>query len=207
VLADRLSEFVTLWVVIDPIGSLPVFLAIAARRSREDARVIAIHAVLVAFGILVFFTILGQFLLQQINVPLTAFQIAGGIVLFIFALQMIFGEAKAENDDALAAQSPKQAAVFPLAIPAIASPGAMLAVVLLTDDARHNIVDQSMTILVVAVVLAIQLALFFAAKRIEYWIGPSGTSVISRVMGTILAAVAVTEVLDGVSTWLQIPLP
>ena len=64
-----------------------------------------------------------------------------------------------------------------------------------------------MTILVVAVVLAIQLALFFAAKRIEYWIGPSGTSVISRVMGTILAAVAVTEVLDGVSTWLQIPLP
>ncbi len=206
-LADRLSEFVTLWVVIDPIGSLPVFLAIAARRSREDARVIAIHAVLVAFGILVFFTILGQFLLQQINVPLTAFQIAGGIVLFIFALQMIFGEAKAENDDALAAQSPKQAAVFPLAIPAIASPGAMLAVVLLTDDARHNIVDQSMTILVVAVVLAMQLALFFAAKRIEYWIGPSGTSVISRVMGTILAAVAVTEVLDGVSTWLQIPLP
>ena len=206
-LADRLSEFVTLWVVIDPIGSLPVFLAIAATRSRQDARVIAIHAVLVAFGILVFFTILGQFLLQQINVPLTAFQIAGGIVLFIFALQMIFGEAKAENDDALAAQSPKQAAVFPLAIPAIASPGAMLAVVLLTDDARHNIVDQSMTIVVVAVVLAIQLALFFAAKRIEYWIGPSGTSVISRVMGTILAAVAVTEVLDGVSTWLQIPLP
>ncbi len=206
-LADRLSEFVTLWVVIDPIGSLPVFLAIAARRSREDARVIAIHAVLVAFGILVFFTILGQFLLQQINVPLTAFQIAGGIVLFIFALQMIFGEAKAENDDALAAQSPKQAAVFPLAIPAIASPGAMLAVVLLTDDARHNIVDQSMTILVVAVVLAIQLALFFAAKRIEYWIGPSGTSVISRVMGTILAAVAVTEVLDGIATWLRIPLP
>ena len=206
-LADRLSEFVTLWVVIDPIGSLPVFLAIAATRSRQDARVIAIHAVLVAFGILVFFTILGQFLLQQINVPLTAFQIAGGIVLFIFALQMIFGEAKAKNDDALAAQSPKQAAVFPLAIPAIASPGAMLAVVLLTDDARHNIVDQSMTILVVAIVLAIQLALFFTAKRIEYWIGPSGTSVISRVMGTILAAVAVTEVLDGVSAWLQIPLP
>lgn len=206
-LADRLSEFVTLWVVIDPIGSLPVFLAIAAARSKQDARTIAIHAVLVAFGILVFFTILGQFLLQQINVPLTAFQIAGGIVLFIFALQMIFGEAKAEKDDTLAAQSPKQAAVFPLAIPAIASPGAMLAVVLLTDDARHNIVDQSMTIVVVAIVLAIQLALFFAAKRIEYWIGPSGTSVISRVMGTILAAVAVTEVLDGVSTWLQIPLP
>ena len=206
-LADRLSEFVTLWVVIDPIGSLPVFLSIAATRPRQDAGTIAIHAVLVAFGVLVFFTILGQFLLQQINVPLTAFQIAGGIVLFIFALQMIFGEPKTEKDDALAAQSPKQAAVFPLAIPAIASPGAMLAVVLLTDDARHNIVDQSMTILVVAVVLAIQLALFFAAKRIEYWIGPSGTSVISRVMGTILAAVAVTEVLDGVSTWLQIPLP
>lgn len=206
-LADRLSEFVTLWVVIDPIGSLPVFLAIATARSKQDARTIAIHAVLVAFGILVFFTILGQFLLQQINVPLTAFQIAGGIVLFIFALQMIFGEAKAEKDNTLATPSPKQAAVFPLAVPAIASPGAMLAVVLLTDDARHNIVDQSMTIVVVAVVLAIQLALFFAANRIEYWIGPSGTSVISRVMGTILAAVAVTEVLDGFSTWLKIPLP
>ena len=95
----------------------------------------------------------------------------------------------------------------PLATPAIASPGAMLAVVILTNDSRHDIVDQGMTILVVAVVLAIQLLLFFAAKKIEGKIGPSGTSLISRIMGTILAAVAVTEVLDGISAWLKLPLP
>jgi multiple antibiotic resistance protein len=207
VFQDKLSEFLTLAVVIDPLGSLPVYLAIVGARSKQDARTIAVHAVIVAFFVLVFFVIAGQVILQQINVPLTAFQIAGGIVLFLFALGMIFDQAAEEKEEALAKQSPRQAAIFPLAIPAIASPGAMLAVVLLTDDARHKIADQALTVVVIAAILLFQLMLLFAARRLENVIGRAGTSVISRVMGTILAAVAVTEVLDGFSTWLQLPLP
>ncbi len=206
-LQERLSEFVTLWVVIDPIGSLPVFLAVAASRSETDCRVIALHSVLAAFGVLVFFIVAGQLLLPALGVPLTAFQIAGGIVLFLFALSMIFGPSKVDEDESLARQSPRQAAIFPLAIPAIASPGAMLAVVLLTNDARDDLPDQAMTVGVVIVVLAAQYVLFRLARPIERRIGGAGTSVLSRVMGTILASVAVTEVLDGVSTWLKLPLP
>jgi len=207
VFQERLSEFMTLAVVIDPLGSLPVYLAIAGTRSRREARAIAVHAVIVAFCVLLFFVVAGQVILQQINVPLTAFQIAAGIVLFLFALGMIFDQAEHSKEALLAKQSPRQAAVFPLAIPAIASPGAMLAVVLLTDNARHNIADQAQTVVVIAVILLIQLMLLFIAKRVENLIGRAGTSVISRVMGTILAAVAVTEVLDGFSTWLKLPLP
>lgn len=202
---DRLSEFITLWVVIDPIGSLPIFLRVAAARPTKDDHTIALYAVLTAFAVLLFFIVLGQLLLQAIDVPLTAFQIAGGIVLFLFALDMIFGEPKA--DDAVAKKLPKEAAIFPLAVPSIASPGAMLAVVLLTDDARHNIVDQTWTVGVVAVVLFLQFLLLLSAQTIESKIGEAATSLISRVMGTILGAVAVTEVLDGISTWLKIPLP
>jgi multiple antibiotic resistance protein len=207
VFQDKLSEFLTLAVVIDPLGSLPVYLAIVGARSKQDARIIAVHAVIVAFFVLLFFVVAGQLILQQIAVPLTAFQIAGGIVLFLFALSMIFDQAEQSKEENLAKQSPRQAAVFPLAIPAIASPGAMLAVVLITDDARHNVADQGLTVVVIAIILAIQLVLLFLARRIENVIGRSGTSVISRVMGTILAAVAVTEVLDGLSTWLKLPLP
>jgi multiple antibiotic resistance protein len=207
VFQDKLSEFLTLAVVIDPLGSIPVYLAIVGARSRQDARVIAVHAVIVAFLVLLFFVVAGQVILQHIDVPLTAFQIAGGIVLFLFALGMIFDQAAEAKEEMLAKQSPRQAAVFPLAIPAIASPGAMLAVVLLTDDARHDVADQALTVVVIAIILLIQLLILFVAKRVENLIGRSGTSVISRVMGMILAAVAVTEVLDGFSTWLKLPLP
>ncbi len=207
VFEDKLSEFLTLAVVIDPLGSLPVFLAVAAMRPPEERRTVAVHSVLVAFVVLLFFIVGGQFILAGMGVPLTAFQISGGIVLFLFALSMIFGPSEIAEDENLAKQSPRQAAVFPLAIPAIASPGAMLAVVLLTDDSRHRISDQALTVIVLIVVLLIQLGLFLVAENIENLIGTAGTSVISRVMGTILAAVAVSEVLDGVSTWLNLPLP
>lgn len=204
-LQERLSEFITLWVVIDPIGSLPVFLAVTAGFGPSHRRQTALWAVLTALGVLVFFLLSGQFLLQAMEVPLRAFQIAGGIVLFLFALQMIFGPSKPESEIPLAQQSPRQAAVFPLAIPAIASPGAMLAVVLLTDDSRHDIFDQGWTLLIVVVVLAIQLAIFLAASPLQRLIGTAGASIISRVMGMILASVAVTNIVQAITEWLGLP--
>ncbi|GGE34129.1 UPF0056 inner membrane protein [Agaricicola taiwanensis] len=204
-LQDRISEFITLWVVIDPIGSLPIFLAVTAGLADHHRRQTAIWAVGVAFCVLTAFLVGGQLLFAMLEVPLRAFQIAGGIVLFIFALQMIFGPAKEEADLPLAVQSPRQKAVFPLAVPAIASPGAMLAVVLLTDDARHNVADQTMTWLVMVFVLAIQFGIFMLAGRLQRLIGDAGASIISRVMGMILASVAVTDVVQALSEWLSLP--
>lgn len=190
-------QFVVLWAVIDPIGSVPVYLAKTIGLSIEDRRKIAAKAVLIATGILVFFLIAGQYLLEAMQIPLSAFQIAGGLVLFLFALTMIFGESKPEQEIRLSA-SLSELAVYPLAVPSIASPGAMMAVVLLTDNHRVSFTDQFITTLIMLLVLLLTYLLFLAANNIQRWIGNTGAAVISRVMGLILAAVAVNNVLLGI---------
>ncbi|WP_109078380.1 MarC family protein [Aggregatibacter kilianii] len=190
-------QFVVLWAVIDPIGSIPVYLTKTVGLSVEDRRKIALKAVMISAGILIFFLIAGQALLEAMQIPLTAFQIAGGLVLLLFALTMIFGEGKAEQEIKLSSNL-NELAVYPLAVPSIASPGAMMAIVLLTDNHRFSLFDQTMTTLIMLSVLAITYLLFLAANRIQRWIGNTGAAVISRVMGLILAAVAINNMLVGI---------
>jgi membrane protein, marC family len=190
-------QFVVLWAVIDPIGSIPVYLTKTVGLSVEDRRKIALKAVMISAGILIFFLIAGQALLEAMRIPLTAFQIAGGLVLLLFALTMIFGEGKPEQEIRLSSNL-NELAVYPLAVPSIASPGAMMAIVLLTDNHRFNLFDQTMTTLIMLSVLLITYLLFLAANRIQRWIGNTGAAVISRVMGLILAAVAINNMLVGI---------
>ena len=190
-------QFVVLWAVIDPIGSIPVYLTKTVGLSVEDRRKIALKAVMISAGILIFFLIAGQALLEAMQIPLTAFQIAGGLVLLLFALTMIFGEGKPEQEIRLSSNL-NELAVCPLAVPSIASPGAMMAIVLLTDNHRFNLFDQTMTTLIMLSVLLITYLLFLAANRIQRWIGNTGAAVISRVMGLILAAVAINNMLVGI---------
>ena len=190
-------QFVVLWAVIDPIGSIPVYLTKTVGLSVEDRRKIARKAVMISAGILIFFLIAGQALLEAMQIPLTAFQIAGGLVLLLFALTMIFGEGKPEQEIKLSSNL-NALAVYPLAVPSIASPGAMMAIVLLTDNHRFSLFDQTMTTLIMLSVLLITYLLFLAANRIQRWIGNTGAAVISRVMGLILAAVAINNMLVGI---------
>lgn len=190
-------QFVVLWAVIDPIGSIPVYLTKTVGLSVEDRRKIALKAVMISAGILIFFLIAGQALLEAMRIPLTAFQIAGGLVLLLFALTMIFGEGKPEQEIRLSSNL-NELAVYPLAVPSIASPGAMMAIVLLTDNHRFSLFDQTMTTLIMLSVLLITYLLFLAANRIQRWIGNTGAAVISRVMGLILAAVAINNMLVGI---------
>ena len=190
-------QFVVLWAVIDPIGSIPVYLTKTGGLSVEDRRNIALKAVMISAGILIFFLIAGQALLEAMQIPLTAFQIAGGLVLLLFALTMIFGEGKPEQEIRLSSNL-NELAVYPLAVPSIASPGAMMAIVLLTDNHRFSLFDQTMTTLIMLSVLLITYLLFLAANRIQRWIGNTGAAVISRVMGLILAAVAINNMLVGI---------
>ncbi len=185
--------------VIDPVGSVPVFIAVSAAHRPEEHREMAIRAVLIATAILLSFVIVGQILLDAIGVPLHAFQMAGGIVLFLFGLSMIFGESKPETE---VRRATEETAVFPLAVPSIASPGAMLAAVVLTDNSRFAIVEQVWTGTAMLAVLSISMVLLLAAGPIHRLIGSSGASIVSRVMGLILTAVAMTSVLEGIETWL-----
>ena len=194
---DIIQQFVLLWSVIDPIGTIPVFIAVAAGLSDpKDRRKLAIKATLVAAGVLLFFVVAGEFLLDAMQIPLPAFQISGGIVLFLFALSMIFGESKPEEETRLAADH-TETAIFPLAVPSIAGPGAMLAAVLMTENARFGLWEQLQTVGVMLSVLLVVLVLLLAASGIHKIIGNAGASVISRVMGMVLAAVATTTTLEG----------
>ena len=190
-------QFVVLWAVIDPIGSVPVYLTKTIGLPLEDRRKIALNAVLISAGILLFFLVAGQALLEAMQIPLTAFQIAGGLVLLLFALTMIFGEGKPEQEMKMTA-SLSELAVYPLAVPSIASPGAMMAIVLLTDNHRFSFDDQLITALIMLSILFITYLLFVIANRIQRVIGNTGAAVISRVMGLILAAVAVNNMLVGI---------
>lgn len=192
-----LREFITLVVVIDPIGTLPVFFfAVQGVPAALHWR-IAVRAVLVAAAVLFAFLIGGQYLIEAIGLRLGSFQIAGGIVLFLFALTMIFGESKPSAEIDQAERDHMAGAVFPLAIPSIASPGAMLAIVILTDNYRYSAGEQLVTAFVLLAVLSITLVLLLLAAQLRKVIGTSGSMIISRVMGIILATVAVDQILVG----------
>ncbi|SEG83355.1 MarC family protein [Bosea lathyri] len=196
------TEFVKLWVVIDPIGTLPIFLAVTAGMSAAAARRVAVRGILVATVVLIFFVVGGQVLLGAMDIEMSSFQVAGNIVLFLFALSMIFGESKLEEDEKLLRTTDLERAVYPLAIPGIANPGAMLTVMTITDNSKFSIAEQTETVIQVLVILGILLLLLFAASRIIAVIGNAGASVVSRVMGLILASVAV----DGIVRALRVIL-
>jgi len=197
-------EFIALWVVIDPIGSIPVFIAVCAGLSAAAQRKVAIKAIVVSAAILLFFLVGGQVLLEALDIHLAAFQIAGGIVLFLFALTMIFGESKVEEETRQINPNASDLAIFPLAVPSIASPGAMLAVVMLTDNHRYSVAEQMITAATMLTVLGFTLLLFFMAAPILRVIGSSGASIVSRVMGLILASVAVDNILRAVTIYFNL---
>ncbi|OEF85081.1 MarC family protein [Vibrio breoganii] len=201
-LSILVTQFVVLWAVIDPVGSVPVYLSQTHHLAKKQRRLVAIKAVAIATGVLLFFLLAGQVLLEAMQIPLPAFQAAGGLVLLLFALTMIFGESKPEQESKMSKEINRSEladlAVYPLAIPSIASPGAMMAIVMLTDNHRHAFIDQAMTAGVMLVILLITLFLLLGATHIQKWIGNVGAAIISRVMGLILAAVAVNNLLQGI---------
>ncbi|AXS41832.1 MarC family protein [Breoghania sp. L-A4] len=192
------QQFATIFAVIDPVGTVPVFLAVTASIEAGRRKAVALRAVVIAALVLLGFLVAGQPVLTAIGVNLTSFQIAGGIVLFLFALTMIFGPSKQDAEIAQVPKTDVEHAVYPLAIPSIASPGAMLAVVVLTDNDVYPVGAQVITAGITLLVLSITLVLLLAAIRIQKIIGPAGASIISRVMGLILAAIAVDNVIDAI---------
>ena len=199
-----LKEFISLWVVIDPIGTIPVFIAVTAGLSAAHQRMIAIKSTLIAGVILLFFIVGGQLLMDGLNIHLESFQMAGGLVLFLFALTMIFGDGKVASEQRQIDGDFSHLAVFPLAIPSLASPGAMLAVVMLTDNHRYSVEQQAATAGIMIFVMLCTVILLLLANPIQRFIGNAGANIISRVMGLILASVAVDNILHAVTTYFNL---
>jgi len=192
---ELLFDFVTLWVTIDPLGTMPLYVSVTKHLPAAARKRVAMKATLIAFFILAGFLYLGQYLLEAMHIEMVAFQIAGGIVLFLFALSMIFEKP---SGSAVPEDEAGDVAVFPLAMPSIATPGALLSVVVLTDNNTHNFLQETVTCVVMALVLGLTLGLMLVGGRLVGFIGRSGVNIMSRVMGMILSAVAVEMVYTAI---------
>jgi len=200
------TQFLTLWAMLDPVGHLSLFLGATAELTPAERRRAALIGVPTAFGILVFFGLAGQALLHAMGISLVSFQIAGGIILLVFSLTMVLGEPPAAR--ATASDPGRRAAdiaIYPLATPIIAGPGAMLAIIILTDNNRFTFEHQVVTLLVLGVVLCALLSVFLLGDRILRVIGPGGSNVLRRIMGVILAALSVNLILTAMAQWLKLP--
>ena len=197
-----LTDAVAFFVVVNPIGLVPLFISITRQESPSSRRRIALRGVVIAALILIVFIAVGQILLKALGVTLPSFRIAGGLVLFAISMKMIFENepvgGQVDGGDRNPAGGGQDISVFPLAMPFIAGPGTIMAAVLLTDSARFSIFEQAVTTLVLFAILALAYAMMCSADAIQRIMGTTGASVLSRVMGLVLAALAVEVTLAGI---------
>ena len=193
---DLWKDLITLVAVVDPIGTIPIYLTATMGMSAAAQKKVAIRATLIAAGVLTAFIVAGQIVLDAMGISLSAYQVAGGIVLFLFALQMVFDPGDKTQDADLS--KGQDVAVFPVAIPSMAGPATMMAVVILTDNSRFNVMEQAQTAVEMYAVLGLTFVLMLAASPIQRLIGDGGVNIVRRVMGLILAALAVQTVVDGI---------
>ena len=196
------TALVTLLVTLDPAGLVPIFISVTRGMNSAERRQVALRASLLAFGILAFFGVGGDMLLDLLGVGLPAFRISGGLLLFWIAFEMVFERRtdRKQNtvDVAITEDHIRNVAAFPLAIPLMAGPGAITATILLAGRTYERPLYLISLILLIGVGVAACFALFLAADRVARFLGTTGNVVMSRLLGLILAGLAVQFVVDGV---------
>ncbi len=205
-----LSSVVTIFVVVDPLGVLPIFASLTAGMGFRYRAVMALKAVVIATIIMSLFALFGDELLTQVGIGMPAFRTAGGILLFIIGLEMVFERrtqrrtsiaerSMAEHElDNLDDEGPEDISVFPLALPLLAGPGAMASILLLMSENQGQIGAQVTVILALVLVMALTFLLLISAVRLLDWAGETASIVITRIMGILLAALSVQFVFDGI---------
>ena len=197
-----LHALVTLFVTVDPIGLAPMFMVLTAGFGPVARRQAAIRACTTAAAVLIAFALFGEPLIGFLGITLAAFRIAGGLLLFVIAFEMVF-ERRIERKAVTAEKASggvddlRSIAIFPLAIPLTSGPGAISATILLASQAA-NVVGVIVLIVAILAMIAACLIVFLLAARIEHFLGETGRLVVSRLLGVILAALAVQFVADGV---------
>ena len=196
-----ISALVTLVVVVDPVGLVPSFLALTHGLPDKAKRSVALRACLIAAVILAGSALIGEWLLRSLAISLPAFRIAGGLLLFSIASEMVFGVRivrQSKQAEEAVEEHVRDIAAFPLAIPLMAGPGAITAMVLLSGRAAGNPAMLAALLIVIAAVIAVCLVVFTIAPHVGRLIGTTGNVVLSRLLGVLLAALAVQFVIDGV---------
>jgi multiple antibiotic resistance protein len=191
-----IRDFMTIWTTINPIGNLALFAGLTAAMHRSERHRIAWRASVYAAIILVVAVVIGQIVLDAMGIRLRSLQVAGGLILFVFGLQMLFGWM---DQPGASVEKGRDLAVFPLAVPAIAGPGAITAVILLTDNDVYSVQERAETGVVLLIVLALNYVLLLLSDVILRIIGRQGAAILTRVMGIILTALSVEFVLTGLS--------
>ncbi len=195
-----ITAFVTLFVIIDPLGLAPLFVALTQGEDAARRRRIALTACLVAAGVLTAFGIFGETVLGVAGISMPAFRVAGGALLFLTALDMLFEKrSKRRQGQGGMSEESEDPSVFPLAIPLIAGPGAIATMILLSGQNAGDIAWVVSVHLVMIAVLAVTFILFLASGVLERVLGPLGINVITRLLGMLLAALAVQFILDGLA--------
>ena len=196
-----ISTFVTLLLVVDPLGLVPPFVAVTEGLPAKARRQVAARASLIAAVVLAGAAIGGDWLFRMVGISLPAFRIAGGLLLFSIASEMVLGvriERQSKAAEQAIEEHVRNIAAFPLAVPLMAGPGAITATVLLAGRAGGHAAALALLMGVICVVVAICYAAFMAAGRIAKALGITGNVVLSRLLGVLLAALAVQYVIDGI---------
>jgi multiple antibiotic resistance protein len=196
-----ISAFVTLLIVVDPVGLAPTFVAITDGLPLASRRQVAVRACVIATAILIGTAVIGDWLLRSLGISLPAFRIAGGLLLFSIASEMIFGvrnERQSKEAEQAIEERVRNIAAFPLGIPLMAGPGAIAATILLSGRANRDFLMLGSLLGVIVVIIALCLLVFLVASRIAKLLGVTGSAVLSRLLGVLLAALAVQFVIDGV---------
>lgn len=196
-----ISALLTLFVVVDPVGLVPTFLVVTHGLPRAARKSVALNASVIAGSILVGTALIGDWLFRTLGISLSAFRIAGGLLLFAIAFEMLFGlrmRREGQAAEQAVEEHMRNIAAFPLAIPLMAGPGAITATVLLSGRADGNLLLVGSLIAVVVLVAAACFVAFSFATQISRLLGQTGNIVLSRLLGVLLAALAVQFVVDGV---------
>ncbi|MGE5164578.1 MAG: MarC family protein [Sphingobacteriales bacterium] len=196
-----ITALVTLLVVVDPIGLVPSYLAVTHGLPKRARRSVAVRAAVIAAVVLAGSALIGDWLLRTLSIGLPAFRIAGGLLLFSIASEMVFGvriERQSRQAEEALEEHVRNIAAFPLAIPLMAGPGAITATVLLAGRSNGDPMRLMLLLAVIAFVVALCGAVFVLSVRIGKLLGVTGNIVLSRLLGVLLAALAVQYVVDGV---------
>lgn len=202
--AFLITSFVTLFVIIDPIGLAPLFIATTQGMTHRKRKSIALRAVAVGGSVLLLFSIFGESLLSFVGISMPAFRIAGGALLFLTALEMLFNRRTKRREDQSEDDTADDPSVFPLAIPLIAGPGAITSVILMTNT-HPGWVGLGEVILVMGAVLVLVYIMFSIGTWIERLLGKIGVNVITRILGMLLAALAVQFIMEGIANFGFLP--
>lgn len=193
-----LSALISMFVVVDPLGTTAVFLSLTQKMSSAEQRKVAIKAVFIAVLVLLGFSAVGKPLLEHTGISLSAFRVAGGVLLFVTAFRMIMGfhDPDQLNSERTSYKDLSAIAVFPLAIPMLSGPGTITAVMMFSTAAKTSI-DYAGVLVAAILVQLMALGCLFGASALARFLGPTGYGIITRVMGILLAAMSVQFISDG----------